>query len=93
MTPRPPTRTPARRARSLVLHLASGTLAGALLTSILLLAVEVTGAIAARPGTPLPELLATALARLDPGAVPAMAAFGGAAGLASWAVAAGWPRR
>jgi hypothetical protein len=85
VTPRPPSRTPDQRARSLVLHLAGGALGGAVLTVVLLLAVEVAGA-AESPAAPLPERLGVALARLDPGVLPPMAAFGGAAGLAAWAV-------
>jgi hypothetical protein len=81
------------RARSIARHAAGGALAGAVLTVVLLLAVEVMAAVAARPGAPLPELLAVALARLDPGVLPLMAAFGGAAGLASWAITAGRPKR
>jgi hypothetical protein len=87
MTPRPPSRTPGQHARSLVLHAAGGALAGAVLTVVLLLAIEITNAGAARQGAPPPELLAAAAARLDLGVLPLMAAFGGAAGLASWTVA------
>jgi hypothetical protein len=92
MTPRPPSPGPGRSARSLVLHLAGGALAGTVLTVVLLLAIEVVGA-AERPGAPLPERLGVALARLDPGVLPPMAAFGGAAGLAAWAVAYRRPPR
>jgi hypothetical protein len=93
MIPRPPSRTPVQRARSLILHAAGGALAGAVLTVVLLLAVEVTSVAAARQGAPPSERLAAAAARLDLGVLPLMAAFGGAAGLAAWTVAAWRPPR
>ena len=75
-----------RRARSVMLYAAGGAVTGAVAAVAVVLAAALAGGGAVGTTASLVEQLGAALARVDPGSIALLAAFGLASGLAVWAV-------